>query len=111
MALPTGFPAEDGSFNSVSFWELSPDGRYAPVVADGERTIVGQTVITRFTRPEETQVSALCSSSEAASLKALVGSSHSLVYHGGTVTAYLARCEVKHVDRFSIAEVTLQFII
>ncbi len=111
MGLPTGFPATDATFNSVAFLELHPDMRYGSYPLEEERTIVGQTVIDRFTKPVEVTVLGLAGTSDAASLEALQGSSHSLVWHRGTNTARLVRCETKTVRGIAVVELSMTFII
>jgi hypothetical protein len=111
MGLPTGFPATDATFNSVAFLELHPDMRYGPYPQDEERTIVGQTVITKFTKPVEVTVEGLAGTTDAASLEALQGSSHTLTWHRGSNTARLVRCETKKVRGLAVVELSMTFII
>jgi hypothetical protein len=112
MPLPQPlFPVEDGSFAAIPFWELSPDGRYAAYAPEHERTIIGQTVITRYTRPVEATIQVLCGLDEADDLEAAVGTSGTLNWHRSNATALLVRAEVKRVSRIAVAEASLTFII
>jgi hypothetical protein len=111
MGLPSGYPATDATFNSVAFLELHPDFRYEPYAQEEETTIVGQTVITRYTKPKEVTVLGLAGTSDAASIEGFQGTSHSLVWHRGTNTALLKRCETKKVRGPAVVELTMTFIL
>ena len=111
MGLPAGYPTADASFDSVDFWELQPDGRYADYSADEERTIIGQTVVTRYTKPREVTIQGLASIADAESLDSRSGVTASLVWHRGTTSATLTRVSTKQIPALGVAEVTLTVIV
>lgn len=107
MPYSTRYPAENASFNSVVFWEASKVAR----AAEAERVIVGQTVIGRYTRPGELTIRGFCGSTEVGSLRSAVNSSHTLVYSGGSVSAYLTSVQSEYDDAFAVYAITLAFIL
>jgi hypothetical protein len=109
MPLPASVPSEDASFGSIDFLELHPDGRYASVERDEERTTIGQTVVLRYTKPIEVQVQALCGLDEADDFEAAIGDSATLAWHRGSESATLLRCSIVRIQAYAIAEATLTF--
>lgn len=112
MGLPAGFPSTDASLDSVAFWELNSDEHaYAPYGTEGERTIIGQTVVRRYRKPREVTIQGLAGTSDASSLEGKEGSNVSLVWHRGTQTVHVARVETKRIPSLGVAEVTLSVIL
>lgn len=112
MPIPPTIPTtEDASWSAIAFKELAPDKPYGAVVTTEEHTVIGQTVITRYTRPKETTVQALCGLDEADDFEAAVGSSGTLDWHRTNVSALLVRCETRRITHLGVAEASLVFLI
>jgi hypothetical protein len=113
MGLPAGFPATTASLDSVGFWELNSDGRaYAPYPTEGDRIIVGQTVIRRFRQPRTVTILGLAGTSDATSLEGKEGGTYTLVWHrGSTSNVYVDKVITKRIPQFGIAEVEISVII
>lgn len=111
MALPHPFPATDATLDSLAFWEVDSDGRYAGVATEGERIIVGQTVIRRYRRPRTATIRGICAIADADDFDNKEGSSASLTWHRGTQTVYVDQVETAQIDDLAVAEITLSVIL
>jgi len=107
MGLPAGFPPTDASLGSLTFWELFPDGRSAGVSTDGERTIIGQTIVRRFRKPREATVNGLCAIADADDFDDTEGTTATLTWHRGSDSVYVAKVETRRIPRLAVAEITL----
>ena len=108
MPYATTYPAENASFNSVVFFENIPSSRRP---TEAESITVGRTLIGRYTRLDEITLTGFCGSSERGSLRSAVNSSHTLVWSGGSDTAYLKRFEAQYHPEFSVYEISLTFVL
>jgi len=99
---------ENASFGSIAFFEVAPDGRFAPVPTEGESTLIGQTTIRRYRKPHDVTVQGVCGLDEADDLDDAEGDTATLSWHrGSTGSVKLMRAETKHITHLGIAEVTL----
>ena len=108
MPYATKYPAENASWAGLPFWEQVPRSKHT---ADSERVIVGQTVIGRYPRPTSVQIEAICGASEEGDLRDGVGYADTLVWSGGSDTAYLDSMDSSYEEAFGVYVVRLAFLL
>ena len=114
--MPVLGVAYDASFDGQSFWELTEDGRYpsSDLSQEIRRTVLEyagghrESIRLSFETPDFT-VRGLVAGSDYGNLADETGTSGSLVYHAGTVTALLLAIKDKYVDALDVYEVEMTF--
>lgn len=107
--MANGILPEDASFSGTSFTELQQNGRYAPYPKESEEVIVGQTVIHRYSKVPEVTIEGLAGSTEGPALRSAEGTTATLVWHQGSQSAKLSKCEIVKVVAFNVYEVKMTF--
>ena len=108
MPLPSGFPATNGTLNSLAFWELNEDDTYPAIQNRSNMVTIGRTVVIRYHELQETTVRGLCAIADADDFEAVQGTSATLTWHYGTsFNVIVMSVDTKRYTHLAVAEITV----